>query len=200
MDNLRIANIIDETEAEGPGTRTAIWVQGCTIRCPNCCNPEMFEKTGGQEYTIENLYSRLAVNKIKYNIEGITILGGEPFEQAAGNAGLCQAAKDLGLTVMVFSGYVLDKIKARGYDADLFLSYIDLLVDGPYNHKLPEPPPPKGRRWIGSSNQIMHYLTNAYSESDPRMRAPNTIEIRLNRKGLVVVNGWPTADKLKEIE
>jgi anaerobic ribonucleoside-triphosphate reductase activating protein len=191
---LRVATIVDDTEAEGPGRRWALWVQGCSIRCPGCCNPEMFDDRGGTEWSIEDLTARVATAAAR-GVEGVTFLGGEPFEQAAPLACLARAAKQLGLTVMVFSGYTLADIRARADAGDL-LAHVDLLVDAPYDRARPEPAPPAGRRWIGSSNQTMHFLTAAYREDDPRMRAPNTIEIRLSANKLVV-NGWPTAEKLR---
>ena len=66
---------------------------------------------------------------------------------------------------------------------------------GRYDRARPEPPPPIGRRWIGSANQTMHFLTAAYTVDDPRLRAANTIEIRLSR-GALSINGWPSADRL----
>jgi anaerobic ribonucleoside-triphosphate reductase activating protein len=128
----------------------------------------------------------------------VTFLGGEPFEQAAELAELAAGARELGLTVMVFSGYTLEQLRAPGGgpgDAESLLAQTDLLVDGPYDRRVPEPAPPLGRRWIGSQNQRMHYLTTAYSADDPRMREGNTIEIRLTKDALTV-NGWPSADRL----
>ena len=49
---LRIAQIVPSTEAEGPGRRFALWFQGCSLRCPGCCNPEMLPFTGGDERTV----------------------------------------------------------------------------------------------------------------------------------------------------
>ena len=186
---LRVATIVDETEAEGPGRRFAVWVQGCSLRCAGCCNPEMFDARRGEPMAIDALAAR-----IPESVEGITLLGGEPFEQAAGCAALARAAKARGLSVMVFTGYTRAELAARADSAEL-LAEIDLLVDGRYDRTRPEPPPPAGRRWIGSANQIMHHLTDRYAESDPRLRAPNTIEIRWSPRGLTI-NGWPSADQL----
>jgi anaerobic ribonucleoside-triphosphate reductase activating protein len=187
---MRIATIVDDTEAEGPGRRWALWVQGCSIRCPGCCNPEMFDERRGREVALDELVAQIAASPA----EGITLLGGEPFEQAAAAAELAQATKRLGKTVMVFSGYTRDELSRRP-DAAPLLAATDLLVDGRYDRERPEPPPPLGRRWIGSTNQTMHYLTDAYSPSDPRMRGDNTIEIRWTPAGLTI-NGWPTASGL----
>ena len=186
---LRVATIVAETEAEGPGHRFAVWLQGCSIRCPGCCNPEMFDERRGEPMTPADLAARIPAT-----VEGITLLGGEPFEQAAEAAEFARLAKARGLTIMVFSGYTLAEIHARP-DSAALLDQVDLLVDGRYDRDKPEPKPPEGRRWIGSANQTMHYLTSAYSADDPQMRAANTIEIRISAKSLLV-NGWPSADRL----
>ena len=190
---LRIATIVDDTRAEGPGRRWALWVQGCSIRCPGCCNPEMFDERRGEPAELAALAARIDRARAR-GVEGVTFLGGEPFEQAAGLAALARHARELGMTVMVFSGYVLDQLRARPDAAEL-LALTDLLVDGPYDRTQPEPTPPAGRRWIGSANQQMHFLTAAYSPEDPQMRDANTIEIRLIN-GALVINGWPSADQL----
>ncbi|MFT3698912.1 MAG: 4Fe-4S single cluster domain-containing protein [Kofleriaceae bacterium] len=186
---LRVATIVATTEAEGPGHRFAVWLQGCSIRCPGCCNPEMFDERRGEAMTPDEL-----IAKIPSTVEGITLLGGEPFDQATQAAEFVRLAKAKGLTIMVFSGYTIGELRERP-DAAVLLDQIDLLVDGRYDKNLPEPPPPVGRRWIGSANQTMHYLTGAYSAEDPQMRAANTIEIRVGPNGLSI-NGWPSADRL----
>lgn len=186
---LRVATIVDDTEAEGPGRRLALWVQGCTIRCPGCCNPEMFTKVGGNEMTIDTILARFDATAT----EGVSILGGEPFEQAAGVAAVAKGVRARGKSVMVYSGYTIAELRdqaTRDPAVGDLLETIDLLVDGRYDRDKPEPPPPIGRRWLGSTNQVMHYLTAAYSPDDPRMHAANTVEIHW-RDGKLVVNGWP---------
>jgi anaerobic ribonucleoside-triphosphate reductase activating protein len=190
---LRVATIVDDTRAEGPGRRWALWVQGCSIRCPGCCNPEMFDERRGDAIELDPLVVQITEARAR-GVEGVTFLGGEPFEQAAGLAALARHARGLAMTVMVFSGYTLAQLRARGDAAEL-LALTDLLVDGPYDRTQPEPRPPLGRRWIGSANQGMQFLTAAYAADDPQMREPNTIEIRMSKSGLQI-NGWPTADRL----
>ncbi|HEY1550421.1 MAG TPA: 4Fe-4S single cluster domain-containing protein [Kofleriaceae bacterium] len=186
---LRVATIVADTEAEGPGRRFAVWVQGCSLRCAGCCNPEMFDERRGTAMTAAELAAQIPAG-----VEGITLLGGEPFEQAAGCAEFARLAKARGLTVMVFSGYTRAELTDRSDTAELF-GEIDLLVDGRYDRTQPEPPPPTGRRWIGSANQTMHYLTTAYSAHDARMRTSNTIEIRVSARD-ILINGWPSAEQL----
>ena len=157
----------------------------------------MFGVDGGTRVSIDALVDRMRAAKER-GVEGVSILGGEPFEQAPGVAAVARAARALGLTVMVYSGYRLDELRSREDAAEL-LAEIDLLVDGRYDRDLPEPPPPLGRRWLGSTNQTMHYLTNAYSADDPRMHEANTVEFHWS-KGQLLVNGWPAgADAMKSL-
>jgi anaerobic ribonucleoside-triphosphate reductase activating protein len=182
--DLRVAQVIERTEAEGPGDRFAVWVQGCTIRCKGCCNPEMFERDGGTIVAPEDLAERAA----RANVEGITLLGGEPFEQAEACARLAEAARAKGLSVMIFTGYTRAELDARAREPGVreLLASCDLLVDGRFQGELLD----TSRRWIGSKNQTMHFLTSRYAPDDPRMGDKQTIEIRLTKDDLVV-NGWP---------
>src|ERR1700679_153734 len=101
----QIAQIVSVTEAEGPGRRFALWFQGCPLRCPGCCNPEMLPFAGGRPMHLADVVSQLRIAKDQHAIEGITLLGGEPFAHAGGAAALAEAAHDLDLSVMVFTGY-----------------------------------------------------------------------------------------------
>ena len=190
---LRVATIVEDTRAEGPGRRWALWVQGCALRCAGCCNPEMFDPRRGAAVEEAALITQISAAR-RGGVEGISVLGGEPFEQAAGLAVLAEHARAIGLTVMVFSGYQLAELRARP-DAAALLACTDVLVDGRFDHTRPEPAPPVGRRWIGSTNQQRHHLSAAYAEDDPAWRGANTIEIRLSRSALRI-NGWPSADRV----
>ena len=111
---LRLAQVIRCTEAEGPGRRFAVWVQGCPLRCPGCCNPEMLPFEGGWEAEVDALAGRVGRAAEVEGVEGITLLGGEPLAQAAGSAALARRVQAMGLTVMVFSGFTLAEIRALG--------------------------------------------------------------------------------------
>jgi anaerobic ribonucleoside-triphosphate reductase activating protein len=185
--SLQVAKVIVGTEAEGPGKRAAIWLQGCPLRCPGCCNPEMLKTTGGEARSIASLTNELC----QADIEGITILGGEPFAQAEGAALLAQAAQEAGLSVMVFSGFTLAALRDRKDPAtDALLGCCDILVDGMYLADEPE----SERRWIGSKNQVMHFLTPRYSEEQPCFRSANSVEIRWRPEARqLTVSGWPSS-------
>ncbi len=186
---LRVAQMIDCTEAEGPGRRFALWFQGCPLRCPGCCNPEMLPFSGGEILHIDTVWERVRNAVTRSHVEGITLLGGEPFAHAAGAALLARKAQNASLSVMVFSGYTLAEIRNLSDPAasDL-LAHTDILVDGPYRSELPE----TRRRWIGSANQQVHFVSDRYRSDDPAWSRGNTLEIRLQENELLV-NGFPAA-------
>lgn len=187
---LRVAQIVPCTEAEGPGRRFALWFQGCPLRCPGCCNPEMLSFEGGLLMPLCEVLDRIVHARRRQAIEGITLLGGEPIAHAAAAAPLARQVQTLGLSVMVFSGYTLEEIRTQGDPAAVeLLRHTDILVDGPYVRELPE----TRRRWIGSTNQQIHFLNDRYQPDDPCWRQPNTLDIRLE-EGMLSVNGFPASN------
>src|SRR5262245_7969082 len=186
---LQIAQFVPCTEAEGPGKRFAIWFQGCPLRCPGCCNPEFIPFEGGETWTLADLLGEIDRAQAE-GIEGITLLGGEPLAHAAASAALAKAAWQRSLTVLVFSGYTIEEARALPDPAvSELLGHTDILVDGPYVRELPD----TQRRWIGSTNQRIHFLTDRYRADDPCWQQRNTLEIRLDATGLSV-NGFPAAN------
>jgi anaerobic ribonucleoside-triphosphate reductase activating protein len=186
---LRVGACVPVTRAEGPGARYALWVQGCSIRCPGCCNPHLFEGAGGQAVGVDTLMAE--IRGARPAIEGVTFLGGEPFEQAGALAHVAAGARDLGLSVMVFSGYTLEELRAlTDAGVDALLRVTDVLVDGRYDARRPE----RNRRWAGSANQRFHYLTGRYSreiEVPAAGRPLREVEVRIDADGRIQSNGWP---------
>jgi anaerobic ribonucleoside-triphosphate reductase activating protein len=178
-----IAQIVPCTEAESPGRRFAVWFQGCPLRCLGCCNPEMLPFDESLSVPLNCVIDLLRSTD---DIEGISLLGGEPFAHMPAATALAQAARNLGLSVMIYSGFVLNELRARSDTMEL-LSLTDVLVDGPYFREQPE----TTRRWVGSANQVVHFLTHRYRANDPCWRKPNTLEIRL-QNGELMVNGFPS--------
>jgi len=181
---LQVAQIVPRTQAEGPGSRFALWLQGCPLRCPGCCNPEFLPFGGGVERRVDELLNEVARTP---GIEGLTLLGGEPFAQASAAALLAERVHEIDLSVMIFSGYTLAQLHDRRDSAVLrLLAATDILVDGPFQRELPD----TRRRWIGSTNQQIHFLSDRYRADDPCWQQPNTLEIRLEA-GSLSINGFP---------
>ena len=185
--HLSVAQLVACTEAEGPGRRFALWFQGCPLRCPGCCNPEMLPFEGGTKVPLDEVLDQLDAAIEQHAVEGVTLLGGEPFAHADQAASFVEQVHSRKLSVMVFTGFLLEELQARE-DTSMrrMLAHVDLLVDGPFQKEQPD----ESRRWVGSRNQRIHHLSDRYRAGDPCWRKPNTLEIRMEQ-GEVQVNGFP---------
>lgn len=188
MSYLNIAAIVNKTSVEGPGKRTAIWVQGCLKRCRGCCNPGFLEIKPAQIMSVSELCHLIDENHGNYDIEGITILGGEPFLQASGLAEIAEHAQRQGLSVMIFTGYQFDEIKEEKFSgASKLIRNTDVLVDGVYDSKLQE----KERNWVGSTNQQFHYISGRYDNRIEKINNMITNEWRISAGNIITGNGLP---------
>lgn len=113
---LRLYGTAPDSIVDGPGLRFAVFVQGCTHGCPGCHNPESQPHEGGNVRAIDDLVAEIAANKLA---QGITISGGEPFEQAAACAELARRAHELGLNVWTYSGYTYEQLTKAATSASV---------------------------------------------------------------------------------
>ncbi len=196
-DTLAWSRFLPSTRAEGPGLRSALWVQGCSIRCPGCFNPHLWAEGGARTDPAQLVASELVSRSLEAGVEGVTLLGGEPFDQAEALAVVAAAFRAAGLTVMTFSGYTLDALSRWAEDRDdiaALLGATDLLVDGPYLRDRPD----RARPWLGSTNQGIRALTPVYATRVAAIEkavenaggGTDSIEIRIGADGRVHVNGW----------
>ena len=153
---LRVFNILKNTKVEGPETRYCIWVQGCSRHCRGCQAVHTWSHSGGILYDVNDIISDIKKQK---NIEGVTFLGGEPFEQAEALGIIAKAVKETGLGVLCFTGGLFEELQLIDKNKTL-LENIDLLIDGAFEADKID----YSRPWCGSSNQRYHFLTNRYNE------------------------------------
>lgn len=191
---LRIDKLLALTRVEGPGARACIWVQGCSIQCPGCGVPWTWPREGGTEHSVDDLARQLVSGP---EIEGVTFMGGEPFEQAEALAALAEILREEGLSVVTFSGYEFDVIESSTDVAwQRLLAATDLLIAGPYVKELAS----FSRPWVGSSNQTYHFLTPRYRHLEGRLRdLDNGVEIRIRPDGEVFLNGMADTRELRDL-
>ncbi|MCL2220869.1 MAG: anaerobic ribonucleoside-triphosphate reductase activating protein [Oscillospiraceae bacterium] len=129
---MQIAGIVEDSIVDGPGLRFVVFTQGCQFRCAGCHNPDTWDESGGENIDVAKLIDKMRANPLT---DGLTLSGGEPFEQVADSAQLAAAARSFGLNVWVFTGFVFEELcRLSESDASIseFLGNIDVLVDGPY--------------------------------------------------------------------
>lgn len=137
---MHYATIKNNDIANGPGVRVSLFVSGCTHRCPGCFNEEAWDFQYGEPFTQETIDYILRL-LAPAHIKGLTLLGGEPFEPQ-NQPEIVKLLRQVKQTypdksVWAFSGYLFDQDILSGRlgpweITDEYLSYVDVLVDGPY--------------------------------------------------------------------
>lgn len=186
---LSIYKILEETNVEGPFTRFCIWVQGCSRHCKGCYVQNTWDKSKGKIFSVDDIFEKI---KTKKNIEGVTFLGGEPFEQAEALGILAEKCKNIGLGVLTFTGGNYEELKElNDTNINRLLENTDLLIDGKFDEEKLDYSLP----WVGSSNQRYIFLTDRYSEETIK-NSKNKIEIHFEKSGKIFMNGMGDFDKI----
>lgn len=189
---LNVAAVRLWSRVNGPGWRAAVWVQGCTIRCPGCFNPDTHPHVARALWDPD----ALAEHMLAAPIEGISILGGEPFEQAAACAILARRARRAGKSVVTYSGYTAAFLRGSALpEVRELLAATDLLIAGPYLAARRN----DGRGWHGSTNQESVFLSERYGpEVHERRDELPIVEVRTDGRGFDLT-GIPARDDIIQL-
>jgi len=154
MDAINLYSLAYPVTSLGPGLRVAFWVAGCGKDCPGCISPEMRPPDSGTRVPGETLLRRLL--ELEPGLSGVTVSGGEPFDQAGPLAGLLHALRveRPDWTVIIYTGYCLAELRRKSPEVADLLDCADVLIDGPYLRDVTPAHP-----LAGSGNQVVHYLT-----------------------------------------
>ncbi|HWP51893.1 MAG TPA: anaerobic ribonucleoside-triphosphate reductase activating protein, partial [Clostridia bacterium] len=128
--SIRLAGIVRESIVDGPGIRLTVFVQGCPHHCPGCHNPDTHDPLGGYDCALQKILDAFDADPL---LRGVTLSGGEPFEQATGLLPLAQAVRRRGKDVVAFSGYTYEELLKKGGENPAILellSHCCLLVEG----------------------------------------------------------------------
>ena len=164
---MRIKRMLFPVKVLGPGDRVGIWMTGCPFKCEGCIAPELRDFNSGRDIPVEKIIE--VIEKIPSEVSGVTVSGGEPFEQSEELSLLVTALNEKGIDdIIVYSGYTLSELREKNSDAvNNVLSRIAVLVDGRYVDELNDS---VGLR--GSSNQVFHIFRNKelyeYMKTAPR--------------------------------
>ena len=146
---MKIAAIVKDSIVDGPGLRLTVFVQGCSHKCYQCQNPHTHDPTEGYEVSIQAIIKMLYKNPL---IDGVTLSGGEPFDQAADCADLLAKVRRFNpnYSIWVYTGYTYEQIlEKRDVAWNKLLLMTDVLVDGEFIDSLKS----YELKFRGSSNQ-----------------------------------------------
>ncbi len=181
----------------GFGRRVGIWLQGCSIACPGCCSRDMWSSTGGATISVSDLVN-WCESSAGDQLDGITISGGEPFEQAEG---LLALVSELGalrqramneIDLLCYSGMPWRRLQR---DHTAILSHLDAIVPEPFVVKL------DSATLRGSTNQPLLALSDlgrrryASEAAEPRKR----LQIEVGDRNIWII-GIPEKGDLERIE
>ena len=172
------------SRVNGPGKRFTLWTQGCSKGCVNCFNPETWNNKNNIVLSTSEIFEMIK----DFELEGVTITGGDPFEQEEELLELLILISSLSLSkgVIVFTGFTYDEIRENKI-REKCCDYIDVLIDGRYE---------KENRvsdcFKGSSNQNIIYFSSKVKEEELIM--DQEVEVSLS-DGIISVTGFPSIDK-----
>ncbi len=167
----------------GPGKRIGIWLQGCSIRCPACVSQDTWASDAGREMTVATLLAwcrRVAAD----GVDGITLSGGEPFDQARALTVLLTALHDWrqrsgrDFDILCYSGYPLATLQRKHAG---ILALLDAVIPEPYVDGLP-----LAHVWRGSANQPLVPLS---ARGAARYAAYLTVPAEEGRRMQVAADG-----------
>ncbi|WP_297689610.1 anaerobic ribonucleoside-triphosphate reductase activating protein [uncultured Anaerococcus sp.] len=134
--------------ANGPGIRTTFFLTGCDRNCPNCFNRDYMDFSFGKKWDRAAEEEVISYLKLK-QVEGLTVLGGEPFENPLGlKEALINIRKEVDKSIWVYTGFKIEDLMNIKLAREI-LEEIDVLVDGEFIEELKD----LKLKFRGSSNQ-----------------------------------------------
>ena len=180
---LRVHALMESSTVNGPGARAVVWVQGCSLGCPGCWNPETHDPLRGFRLDVSEVLEWFARASRENRIEGLTISGGEPMEQAHAVLELLRRLRETHpeMTTGLFSGYTERELSDTLWRA--MRSHLDFAVLGRYNARRRSHYP-----LVSSANQLLRLYTARYSVAD---FAAQSVEVHIDDAGLTQITGFP---------
>jgi anaerobic ribonucleoside-triphosphate reductase activating protein len=196
---MLIHGLVSGSRVNGPGLRTVIYFQGCTLGCRSCWNPET-HIFAGEERSIAEVTAVVVSAHQERALDGITFSGGEPMQQADTLLALMESLRDRlpRLSFGMYSGYSEPELSSGRYwcrfevtqraKQDIWRcirTHLDFAVLGRYAAGRPST-----LALRTSTNQKLMFLSGRYREPDFE---PQEVEIHIGSQGVVQVTGFPTA-------
>ncbi len=168
------------SRVNGPGLRFVLWTQGCSKGCKNCFNPETWSYEVYKEFSPKQIFDLIK----SYEIDGVTISGGDPLEQEIELLELLFLLKEIKLPkgIILFSGFSRNEIRENPI-REKCLRYIDVLIDGRYIDEFKTESSLRG-----SSNQEFYFFSNKISREE--LFFDQEIELSLE-SDKIVMTGFP---------
>ena len=188
---MNVARILYPVEVLGPGKRIGIWLCGCRRGCRGCSNPELREPGDEYEVGVDRVFELIERIAASHEVEGFTISGGEPMEQAEELSALLHRIRAVSEDILIYTGFRLEELQDRkDVFTDAVLRAAAVLIDGEYIEE-------KNTDVLlrGSSNQRIHilnpalegkyraYLETAHNQIQNFITSDGVVSVGIHRQG-----------------
>lgn len=199
---LSLSRVHYPVDVLGPGRRVGIWLQGCNLRCPGCVSRDTWDPAAGDTLSVDDLVDLILDITRGAEVSGVTVSGGEPFQQAEALAELLDMlvpalveTQRSPVDVLVYSGLSLEYLQKHH---GRVLHRIDALIPEPYGGA--EAP---GGMWRGSANQPLVLLTDLarerYAAFDVDGPSPTVMQVAVDERGIWMI-GIPRPGDMRRLE
>lgn len=191
---MQIEMAISGLTTLGPGNRFVLWVNGCNKRCPGCVSERLQRFNPDNEEDVV-----LFLNEYEFNeTDGVTISGGEPFEQVEDLLIMVKYFKEKGIDdILIYTGYtmkeLLDKHDKR---IEAILSEIAVLIDGPYNAELNF----DIGNLKGSENQRIYFMNEQLKEKYDEYYSDKRVMQEVQIDNYLIAVGIPDRQYIKKFK
>ena len=177
----------------GPGKRIGIWTQGCSLKCPDCVNQSLWRSDGGRLVPVDLLLENIL--QLAGDYDGITISGGEPFDQYEPLIAFCSYIKlKTSLDIFVYSGYSLEEIR-RDHQDCLYANCMDYLLDGRYVQPLN-----RNESLRGSANQRLYRFIDGKQNEIQPIQEDQRWSVYISQENEIFLTGIPRKDEMRSLQ
>lgn len=189
---MEIERAVSGVKTLGPGNRFAVWVNGCKKRCKGCVSERLQKKRPENERDVISFLSEFDFSEV----DGVTISGGEPFDQIADLEKMVVYLHEAGIKdILIYTGYTKEQLEVWQDDrVKNVFNLIAVLIDGPYVAELDS-----GEDNLkGSLNQRIFYLNGEFKDlySDYRKKKREMQEFEIGNYSLAV--GIPDREYIRK--
>jgi anaerobic ribonucleoside-triphosphate reductase activating protein len=192
--DLRLARIHYPITVLGPGRRVGVWVQGCSIGCRGCMSQDTWPSAGGNAIPVAALVEVILAARDYEGLVGVTISGGEPFEQPEALLEVLLSVRSAwpDADILIYSGYSLSRLR-RVHSA--ILDLVDAAITEPFVAGSET-----DALWRGSANQVLTTFSDRARDryAEATRQAGLSLQVGVDDQGLFIT-GVPRRGDLDRV-
>lgn len=189
---INIDSYLISNNTNGPGRRLVLWLQGCTLACKGCFNPHLWAHKPNKLLEVGDLSKYLIDKMREFDCEGITLSGGEPFQQAKASVKLIEKIKTHNYSIVIYTGFSSRELRnSNNPSIERLLELSDILIAGRYREIVTE-----ARTWDENKDKELIFKNKSKALNNFE---PANVEFILSMDNLLVT-GFPSEEEINELK